>query len=166
MTTNLCRLSLWVFFSLCTCVSVLQPVTPPTGSLMSKQRAQLTFDPCMFRQLRETDWFYHTQTETYFSSWHYNLGDSWFRKQISSAFSFFLNLSPLFLCAFVCIAFRPDADANPLFAELWRGWSIQGDRGGVSSSAGRGKEQTGIFKTTEKVKLISVPFAISCPSLA
>lgn len=33
---------------------VLQPVTPPAGNLMSKQRAQLTFDPCMFRRLRET----------------------------------------------------------------------------------------------------------------
>lgn len=60
MTSNLCRLSLCVFSP---CVSVLQPVTPPAGNLMSKQRAQLTFDPCMFRRPRETDWCYHRQRQ-------------------------------------------------------------------------------------------------------
>lgn len=32
-------------------------VTPSAGNLMSKQRALLTFDPCVFRWLREADWY-------------------------------------------------------------------------------------------------------------
>lgn len=72
------------------------------------------------------------------------------RQQCMNVHSFFETFLSFFVCAFLCNASRRHSDANPIPAELWRGWSIQGDRGRVSSSPRRGKEQTGQQKNTNQ----------------
>lgn len=163
MSSNLSRLFLWVSLSLflsCSLPHLLQEIS------CQKQRAQLTFDPCMFRLLTES---YHRETQSTaerrlvsplaITAWTtIELGsrkrllcqkgcDTWMST------NFFKPVSHFFLCLFVCNASRPDSNANTIFAELWRGWSVQGDRGRVSSSTRRGKEQTGTFYTQIQTKV-------------
>lgn len=50
---------------------------------------------------------------------------------------------PSLLFPFGCNDSRPDSDADTISAELRRGWSLQGDRGRISSSTRGGKQEAG-----------------------
>lgn len=111
MTSNLSILSLCASLSL----PPSQPVTPPAGNLTSKQRALLTFDPCMFRRPREADWCYHRERDR-----EHGWEETWMTVDLKSKCAkigettvyhlilyYFLNRSLLFvLCVCVCVCMQ------------------------------------------------------------
>lgn len=99
--------------------------------------------PSVFRRLRKTDWCYQSVRLRWGSSLLSALKRWWFikRMQLRRQSSEMLTPAEIFRNLFVFDAFRPDSNANPIFAELWRGRPVQGDRGGVPSSGEGGERE-------------------------